>query len=149
MAIARGSGTEIVRTHLFEDLADTEAILIYGVQHHIYTVLSIVVYCVARNASESGNIKLHGYDSYGGTTNQQINIAKVALAVGDTYVFNDKFSFNGTEPTDFSGAMNAADDQDAIADQAESGNIQKLTYQTGGSSTTHDCVVTFIDQNNS
>ena len=148
MAISRGAGTEIIRTHLFEDLQTTEVILIYGVQHHIYTVLSMVVYCVARNASENGNIKLHGYDSYEGTTNEQINIAKVAIDAGETFVFNDKFSFNGTEPTNFTGPMDDATKQNAIADQASS-NIQKLTYQTGGSSTTHDCVVTFIDQNNS
>ena len=45
MAIARGAGTEIIRTAKFADVDSTVTTLITGVQHHIYTVLSIVVQC--------------------------------------------------------------------------------------------------------
>ena len=43
MAIARGAGTEIIRAHHFENITNSDKILIFGVQHHIYTVLSIIV----------------------------------------------------------------------------------------------------------
>ena len=52
MAIARGAGTEIIRCQHFEDLAGgSDRNIIIGEQHHIYTVLSIIVYCNTQNAS--------------------------------------------------------------------------------------------------
>ena len=54
MAIARGAGTEIIRSASFEAVDDTQQVLIYGVQHHIYTVLSIIARCNARSGSEDG-----------------------------------------------------------------------------------------------
>ena len=47
MAIARGAGTEIIRTAMFEDIDSTTQKLIIGEQHHIYTVLSIVICCAS------------------------------------------------------------------------------------------------------
>ena len=47
MAIARGAGTEIIRTAMFEDIDSTATKLIIGEQHHIYTVLSIIITCAA------------------------------------------------------------------------------------------------------
>ena len=43
MAIARGAGTEIIRSVHFEYIASETAskLLILGEQHHIYTVLSL------------------------------------------------------------------------------------------------------------
>ena len=50
MAIARGAGTEIIRTAHFEDVDNAQALII-GEQHHIYTVLSIIVCCRALDAT--------------------------------------------------------------------------------------------------
>ena len=147
MAIARGAGTEILRSHLFEDVNDTQAQLILGVQHHIYTVLSVIMKCQARNGTEKGNLRIIGYDSYAGTTGETISICEFGIAAGQTFVWNDKFSFNGFEPTDFSGILSTTAEQDAIADQGSS-VVQYLSFHTTGSSTTYDVTVSFIDQNN-
>ena len=44
MAISRGAGTEIIRSASFEQVESTAQTLIQGVQHHIYTVLSIIFF---------------------------------------------------------------------------------------------------------
>ena len=148
MAIARGAGTEIIRSHAFEDIS-TDTHLIIGVQHHIYTVLSIVVYAAAlNNANSNAQIYLVGYDAYGSDSQQNIALFYAKPQVGETFIWDNKFSFNGGEPTDYSGAMNSIADQDLIADQAESGIPQWLWYDTGSASDHHNVFVTFIDQNN-
>ena len=147
MAIVRTAGTEIIRAHHFEDVDNTIEKIIIGVQHHIYTVLSVICYCSARNASENAYIGLRGYDANGGTTDEIHWLAKMSCNAGETYVFNDKFSFNGHEPTDFSGPMDDVTKQDAIADQGSS-VAQYLTFQTDNTGTQYDVTITFIDQNN-
>ena len=153
MAIVRTAGTEIIRSVHFEDVNNSpNNDLIVGVQHHIYTVLSIIVYFDAiggsTNADKACVISLLGYDSYAGTTAQNMTIAKSqGRAAGDTFVWNDKFSFNGFEPTDFTGPMGDATKQDAIADQGSS-VAQKLQIWSGNASTTLDVHITYIDQNN-
>ena len=63
MAIARGAGTEIIRSASFEDIDATLQKLIVGEQHHIYTVLSFVVHCVSLNATtDRFGLYLYGYD---------------------------------------------------------------------------------------
>ena len=148
MAIARGAGTEILRCHHFENCANTVVKLIRGVQHHVYTVLSVVIYCNNLSGSEVGRLAIQGYDSLEGTTDNIIYLAKVDLALYSTFVFNDKFSFNGHEPTNFTGPMDDAAKQDAIADQGNASVHQYLRYATDGANTKHDITVTFIDQNN-
>ena len=150
MAIVRTAGTEIVRTHLFEDVVGVGSRdLIIGVQHHIYTVLSIIVYTNAINSTaDYANLKLVGYDSYGGTTNSGILLNSRTLNEKETFVWNDKFSFNGCEPTNFTGPLSTVAEQDLIADQAESGIPQKLQVYVSHASVELDIVVTFIDQNN-
>ena len=148
MAISRGSGTEIVRTAHFEDVDSTNQILIVGVQHHIYTVLSVIIQ--ARTLQAAGNYILmgvHGYDSKGGTTDQDIYIFQQEMQVGETFVWNDKFSFNGYEPTDFSGALDDATKQDAIADQGSSVS-QNLFTNSEHADDTFDVTVTYLDLNN-
>ena len=54
MAIARGAGTEILRAHHFEAVSSTAQILIYGTQHHIYTVLSIIVFASSMDTIKQG-----------------------------------------------------------------------------------------------
>jgi hypothetical protein len=155
MAIARGAGTEIIRTHLFEAVSTVGAgtPLIIGVQHHIYTVLSITFFCNARSGTEDGHLKLLGWDSFAGESAQTIHISTISLPANETFLWNDKFSFNGTEPTGASGrfgAGNAAADlayQEAIADQGGS-VIQYLMLGMDSTSTTYDVTCTYIDQNN-
>ena len=148
MAIARGAGTEILRSINLEDVDSTDRILIFGVQHHIYTVLSIIANATALNAdTDFITAYLTGYDSLEGTSAQTINIFKQDMSVAQTYVWNDKFSFNGTEPTDFAGPMDDATKQDAIADQATS-TATLLKIGAEHASDNIDVICTFIDQNN-
>ena len=152
MAIARGAGTEIIRSASFEYVAaDTaEQTLIFGVQHHIYTVLSIICYAVGEDQGLAVNLK--GYDAIEGTTQQTINIFNTLPGTGETssettFIFNDKFSFNGHEPTDFTGPLDSIAKQDAIADQGSS-VPQKLVMVKGGNNVDYMVHITFIDQNN-
>ena len=147
MAIVRTAGTEIIRAHHFEAVNSTAQNMIYGVQHHIYTVLSIIVQAQALNATgDYIGCRIDGYDSKAGTSAESIFIFQQDMSVGQTFVWNDMFSMNGFEPADFSGAMNAADDQDAIADQG--GAVQILQIYGEHSSDNFDVSITFIDQNN-
>ena len=148
MAISRGAGTEIIRAHHFEDVDDTAAVLIFGVQHHIYTVLSVVIFANAVNAA--GNycqLYLLGYDTTAGTTAQNIYIMRNDFQAQQTFVWNDKFSFNGHEPTDFGATLDSIAKQDAIADQGSS-VPQKLLALGEHASDSFEVTVTFIDQNN-
>ena len=148
MAIARGAGTEIIRTHLFEDLAG-EQNLIIGVQHHIYTVLSITAYCVNLNATtDKLSCWVKGWDNVNGVSAQSHYIFQQNIAVGETFVWNDKFSFNGCEPTGMSAALDTVAEQDAIADQGTA-TPQYLVMTVTHGSDDYDVVCTFIDQNNS
>ena len=148
MAIAREAGTEIIRTTMLEGLNDGVEEIVFGVQHHIYTVLSIIVQVQALNAA--GNYVhcfLTGYDSDSGSSAQDIYIFQQDMQVGQTYVWNDKFSFMGTEPTDFSAGLDSAAKQNAIADQATS-TSQILKIVAEHSSDNMDVICTYIDQNN-
>jgi hypothetical protein len=148
MAIARGAGTEIIRSAHFEDVDDTTQILIVGEQHHIYTVLSVIFHAAALNA-DADEIKLWvtGYDSKAGTTAQPHYLVRQEMSVSQTYVWNDKFSFNGFEPTDFSGPMDSVSKQNSIADQGSS-VAQKLECNAEHGSDNIDVMCTYIDQNN-
>jgi len=148
MAIARGAGTEIIRSAHFEEVDSTATILIVGVQHHIYTVLSVI--CFAKGVQADGNyinMFLGGYDSKAGTTDRGIEIFKQEMSESQTYVWADKFSFNGYEPVDFAGPMDDATKQDAIADQGSS-VVQQLKILTESATDNFDVHITYIDQNN-
>jgi hypothetical protein len=154
MAISRGAGTEIIRTACFESIAgSSDKNLIIGVQHHIYTVLSVMVYPAGAVAGSKFILFLRGYDSFGGATAQMINIFMTPLTEQKLFVWNDKFSFNGYEPVNFgtggitSAPLSAADQQDAIADQGSS-VAQKLQCYTLQSGDSVDVTITYIDQNN-
>ncbi len=150
MAIARGAGTEIIRCHNFIDIDDTARKLIIGVQHHIYTVLSVVVHANALNApGDWFKLSVLGYDNTDSASNQRVTIFKQAMNTGETFVFNDKFSFNGAEPTGYAGTLDDATKQDAIVDQANSGQVQFLEGDAGAAADDFHVIVTFIDQNNS
>ena len=138
MALATGAGTETIHSHMFTNVDATQT-LIYGVQHHIYTVLSIVVYCHVLNAtSDSLKCLFSGYDSKGGTAQQGHTIFNQSVQVGETFVWNDKFSFNGCGPGSNTQAARAAQD----------GAVQSLNVVSTNSGFIADITCTFIDQNN-
>ena len=152
MAIARGAGTEIIRSVLLENVTDTATNLIYGVRHHIYTVLSIT--CFARSVATAGNyinVYITGYDAFKGSPQLTCRIFEQDMTSASTFVWNDKFSFNGYEPVDFTGPIDSEAKQDAIADQLVSGdsNRQILKIHAENSSDNFDITCTYIDQNNS
>ena len=148
MAIVRTAGTEIIRTAMFEAVNETEQKLIVGEQHHIYTVLSITVLCTATQAATNKiYFRLKGYDSKGGTTAQEHHIFRWTMVANETFVWNDKFSFNGHEPTDFAGPMDDVTKQNAIADQGSSG-AQFMACSATHASDDCDIIITYIDQNN-
>ena len=152
MAIARGAGTEIIRSAMFEDIDDTAYTkLIIGEQHHIYTVLSIVVYCLAvQTAGNKFHLDLIGFDAKGATTGQYHRMVTPNIGAGNTFVWNDKFSFNGFEPLagSMSGTLSTAAEQNAIADQA-SAVSQSLTGIGAQGTDSFEVLITYIDQNNS
>ena len=148
MAIARGAGTEIIRSIAVEEITDTVQILIFGIAHHIYTVLSVI--CHAQAVQADGNfIKMYlkGFDNKAGTTGRTFDIFKQDMSLAQTFVWNDKFSFMGNEPTNYTGPMNSEADQDLISDQAQA-TPQYLYTVAENSSDNFDVICTFIDQNN-
>ena len=148
MATLVTAGTEILRAHHFELPTGTGVgphSLIQGEQHHIYTVLSIICHCsydAIANANEGLTVGITGYDHIGGDSAQSmfIFVHKDAEIKGrDTFVWNDKFSFNGYEPS--------SNTQAAIA--AQGGSVsQKLFATKGHANDSWHITVTFIDQNN-
>ena len=147
MAIARGAGTEIIRTAMFEDIDSTTQKLIIGEQHHIYTILSIVICAISIQAAGNQiNINLQGYDSKGGTTDETMRLFRWQAVANDTFVWNDKFSFNGYEPTNFTGPLDDATKQNAIADQG--GVAQYLWANTTNAADNFEILISYIDQNN-
>ena len=149
MAIARGAGTEIIRSAHFETVTDSTQDLIVGVQHHIYTVLSIIVFANGLNSSgDMLRVWLTGWDSKQGLDTQSMYIFRQNFtSTYSTYVWNDKFSFNGYAPVDYTGPLNTATEQDANADQG-GGQNQILRCDATHGNDDFDVHITFIDQNN-
>ena len=142
MALVTSAGTETLHSAHFQYVTDTETTLILGEAHHIYTVLSIIVFGndIGNAAPQRLKLSILGYDSTGsGDSAEYIHIAGAIMDTNATWVWNDKFSFNGDEPSSNTQAARAA--------QA-SGTAQKLVAQSTTSSNKYDITITFIDQNN-
>ena len=146
MALATGPGTETLHAHHFEDVsASTTQNLIVGVQHHIYTVLSIV--CFASQVHATSNkllIWIGGYDLRAGSTARDFYICQQPIIGGSTFVWNDKFSFNGVEPTTSSTVLSAAQ-QIQVAAQSGSA-VQSVKFQVTHATDDYDVLVTYLDQ---
>ena len=143
MALPTGSGTETIHAHHFEDVDATQT-LILGVQHHVYTVLSAIFFCNVLNATtDFGYLNLIGHEGHAGASARGMGVAKFNIQVGETFVWNDKFSFNGYEVTGTT-AFNAAQ-QIAIA--AQSGSVaQQLSFAMDSATDDFDIHVTYLDQ---
>ena len=149
MAISRGAGTEIIRSQHFEDIDSTVKKIIIGEQHHIYTILSIVIHMQATNTAGTNvvNVRFNGYDAFGGDTAQEFLLLKETIIAGKTFVWNDTFSFNGFEPTNYTGGALTTTMQNAIADQGSS-VAQYIDMYTTHADDVCEAHITYIDQNN-
>ena len=147
MAVPTGSGTETLHSHCFTEMDEGgNQVLILGVQHHMYTVLSVVLFCGAVNAAtDVCTVRLAAWDNHGGISGAEVNIFQANLAVGETYVWNDKFSFSGYEPTGMSGALSTAAEQIALAAQGGS-TAQVMQATVTNVADDYDIIVTFLDQ---
>lgn len=147
MAIARGAGTEIIRSASFYDISNaTNTKLIIGEQHHIYTILTVAIYCISNVSPFTVQGTLNSWNAQNSATNNMI-LFKHSITAGHTFVWNDKISFNGTHPTGYSGTLDTIAKQNLIADQASS-TSSYFWIDTGSNSDSCNAFVTYIDQNN-
>ena len=149
MAQPTGNGTETLHSHIYETVQNTSGTprnLINGVQHHVYTVLSIII-CSRSLASATNKFTLaiKGWDNTIGTTQQTIKIFSQVIPAGTTFVWNDKFSMFGTEPTGAGQFDTDANDQTKLSEQGGSA-IQRVMCWTDSASDEYDITVSYIDQ---
>ena len=92
MALPTGSGSELIKTTQLTAITNSAQTLITGVDLHIYTVLSIIV---CETIDDTGD-KIHIYlaDS-DGSSNPVYIVRDQIVTAGETFVFNDKFSYTG------------------------------------------------------
>ena len=144
MAVPIGSGTETLHSHFFEDVDATQT-LIYGAQHHVYTVLSVIVYCEALNATtDFGYLQMKTYDNHSASgTGSTMILARFNPQAGETYVWNDKFSFNGYEPSG-TAVMSAAVQ---ILNAAQGGSaVAEFQFTMTNAADDYNLGITYIDQ---
>ena len=149
MALNVAAGTETLQAMSFADVtADQD--LIVGAAHHIYTVLSTIVFTVSiGSAGDVYELLILGHDHFGDATSQAnpMIIAKVVAVAGQTFVFNDKFSFNGFSSAAYTEPMSTNTEQATIAQQGGS-VAQHYQIHPLDTAVITDVTVTFIDQNN-
>ena len=147
MALSVAAGTETLHAYSLDDVDATQD-LIFGAQHHIYTVLSTFVYSISiGTAGDTYQLAILGNGNHAGGTAHLMIIAKVISVAGQTFVFNDKFSFNGF------GASNYSEPYAAAATGAghiatQGGTLQRYQYIPLDADVDCDIHVTFVDQNN-
>ena len=112
--------------------------------------MSVIAACTnLQTSTNSCYLSILGYDAKATTSQsgQLVRIFGQNVAAGSTFVWNDKFSFNGHEPVAFTGPIDSIVKQDAIADQG-SAVAQKLTFEGSQAADSFEVTVTYIDQNN-
>jgi len=149
MALSVAAGTETLHGYSFGDV-DASQDLIVGAQHHIYTVLSTIVYCVALGTAgtDEAVLCIVGHDHHAGADSNAsaIKICTYLVGVKATFVWNDKFSFNGFGAAAYTEPLNTNAEQLIIAAQA--GTLNRYQLQMTDADVDLDAHVTFIDQNN-
>jgi hypothetical protein len=146
MALSVGAGTETLQALSFGNI-DATGDLIVGAQHHIYTVLSTIVFCVSIGTTgDVYDLVIKGMNHHDEDVDHLITIAKVVAVVGQTFVFNDKFSFNGFGGAAYTEPLDTAAEMATIAQQG--GTLQRYQYVPQDTDVDCDIHVTFIDQNN-
>jgi hypothetical protein len=146
MALSVAAGTETLQALSFGNI-DATGDLIVGAQHHIYTVLSTIVFCVSIGTTgDVYDLVIKGMNHHDEDVDHLITIAKVVAVVGQTFVFNDKFSFNGFGGAAYTEPLDTAAEMATIAQQG--GTLQRYQYLPQDTDVDCDISVTFIDQNN-
>ena len=148
MALNVSAGTETLHAASFADV-DAIQTLIFGTVHHIYTVLSTICYVHSVGATaDEFELVIMGHDHHGGADSNftTIRICRVNAVADETFVFNDKFSFNGHGAAAYTEPLNTAAEQAAIAQQG--GTVQEYRMLQTDADVHVDCHVTYIDQNN-
>ena len=147
MALSVAAGTETLHGYSFDDVDATQD-LIFGAQHHIYTVLSTIVHVVSiGTAGDSYKLAILGNGNHAGGTGHLMTIAKVVAVGNQTFVFNDKFSFNGFETAAYTEPLNTNAEQ--LLQAAQGSSVpQRYQYVPLDADVDCDIHVTFIDQNN-
>ena len=146
MALSVGAGTETLQALSFGNI-DATGDLIVGAQHHIYTVLSTIVFCVSIGTTgDVYDLVIKGMNHHDEDVDHVMTIAKVVAVVGQTFVFNDKFSFNGFGGAAYTEPLDTAAEMATIAQQG--GTLQRYQYLPQDTDVDCDIHVTFIDQNN-
>jgi len=149
MAIAQGAGTEIIRCASFHDCSSaTDSIIIMGEQYHIYTILNITLHASGSYTPFWVQGVIHGYDADNGVSGVNMTVFRQTIVQYETFVWDNKFSFNGAEPTDYGSSAFTSANQTAIAAQAQN-TAQYFWIETGSASDSFEAHITFIDQNNS
>ena len=147
MALSVAAGTETLQALSFGD-ADATQDLIFGAQHHIYTVLSTFVYSISiGTAGDTYQLAILGNGNHAGGTAHLMIIAKVVAVAGETFILNDKFSFNGFETAAYTEPLNTNAEQ--LLQAAQGSSVpQRYQYVPLDADVDCDIHVTFIDQNN-
>jgi hypothetical protein len=89
MAIPSGSGTEVLKRTITDNLGTGQTKVIDGVANHIYTVLSIIFF-----AHTTTNFEIKVNPSAGTAI---YILSHTSLAANTTFTFNDKFCLTGTD----------------------------------------------------
>jgi hypothetical protein len=145
MAIPTGTGTEVLKSVMFEDLDALNSPLIIGIKFHTYTVLSVISHCISvDSATDVGIIQLRGFDAHGGTTDSVILIATYNIVANESFVWNDKFVFFGGEPANQAVISDAAT-MLAIGVQ-NSSVVQSLEHTATDTAAIYDVTVSYIEQ---
>ena len=147
MALLVGAGTETLHGYSFDDVDATQD-LIFGAQHHIYTVLSTFVYSISiGTAGDTYQLAILGNGNHAGGTAHLMIMAKVVAVAGETFILNDKFSFNGFETAAYTEPLDTNAEQ--LLQAAQGSSVpQRYQYVPLDADVDCDIHVTFIDQNN-
>jgi len=92
MAIPSGSGTEVLKVAHIAGVTNSENVLINGVAHHIYSILSISI-CETAGAAETFDLYI---DDDGGGTDYEI-LSEQAIGANETFIWNDRLVISGTD----------------------------------------------------
>ena len=148
MALSVAAGTETLQALSFGD-ADATQDLIVGAVHHIYTVLSTFVYSISiGTAGDTFQLAVVGHDHHAGAgSNATVMVVASVISVAlETFILNDKFSFNGFGAAAYTEPLNSAALQAPIAQQG--GTLQRYQVIPAETDSPLDVHVTYIDQNN-
>jgi len=94
MAFPSGSGSERIKYTALDDLTDTDQTLITGVALHIYTIISII--CNEQGNNSDTKLRMRITDSDGSSNPVSLLYDQEVPAYG-TFVFSDRFSFDGNK----------------------------------------------------